>query len=458
MVRKGIKHIYTILKKERFLTQYGKQIIGVLLLIAFATIMFSNLYDTKRLSMSEAIKTGLNYSKTTMILTIFATIVHMLYLYILLDILIFKHQIEKRIVAYKILIPVFLVLAYICSALTSWAKVDISGYELVDIFNITSFLFFGLLYICWALNDFKTSKRWFYIDVASILLLIFFYFISFENQWLTFFASPNGVVIICLALYFIFSLSSQEYRDSNYKSAYEAYRRYNTIEERPSIEIDFGCSSGINILDYGCGSGERLVEYNSLITPCFKDIPINKITGCDRLSCYKANFTTQATSLSPTALFKEKVTMRDFSEANLVILSHVIYEYDTVKNLISYLRKCQSGTVVLIRVCSPNSFFVPVSIAGADNIFSFKKNRGHLGYIWIKKIIESAQYTKIATYTVKQTYSISDETRIECASKLLQFLYDSYLAYCIEDYLTALKENGITSIPNDDLIYILQKD
>lgn len=451
--------------RYQFLTHRRKQIIGFLLFFAFAAILFANLYDTKQLSMSEAIKTGFSYSLTTMVVTIISTIVHMLYLYILLDILIFKHQIEKRIATYKILIPIFLFLAYFCSALQSWANIDVRGYEWVDKFNIASFAFFILLYVFWAYNDFKTSKLWFIIDIISIGFLVLCQFGTFKDQWVNFFMSPNGVVILCLIFYFSTKyLSREEIGGKDYKSDYEHYRNFNKIHiPKHPINIDFSSfSSGINVLDFGCGSGERLREYQSLITPWLSTLNINKITGCERLKCYNEEFIANVCTLLPciskeNITFKNKADKQDFLEADFIVLSHVIYENDTVCQLVSLLKKCKPNTIVLVRVCSPNSFYAPVSIAGADNILGFKKNRGHLGYVWINKIIEKARYREMAKYTIKQEYMIDDDYKIKILSDLLQSLYDGYLAYYSRDYLTALKDNNIHSIPNDDLIYILQK-
>lgn len=451
--------------KYQFLTHRWKQVIGFLLFIAFAAILFANLYDTKQLSMSAAIKTGFNYSLTTIAVTIFSTIVHMLYLYVLLDILIFKHQIEKKIATYKILIPIFLVMAYFCSALQSWANIDVRGYELIDIFNIASFVFFILLYCLWAYNDFSTSKLWLLIDILSIIFLVVCQFCTFEGQWLNFIMSPNGVVIVCLLFYFCTKyFSREEIGGKDYKYDYEYYRKSNIMYRPKSlINIDFSAfSSGVKVLDFGCGSGERLKEYQTLISPWLNDIKINQIIGIERIKCYHTEYLANIKKSFPkidknNILFKNKAVKQDFSEANFVILSHVIYEYDTVSRLIKLLRNCKPGTLVLVRVCSPNSFYAPVSLAGASNILCFKKNRGHLGYVWINEIKKRAEYKQLDKYIIKQEYLIDDDHKIEVLSDLLKYLYDGYLAYCSKDYFTALKENGITSIPNDDLIYIIQK-
>lgn len=458
MERKRIKLYFT-------LPHVTKQIVVFVLFGVCSAIILSSLYFKKNVSMTEALQSKFDYF---IIFTIVSTIIHVIYLYILFDILIFRHPLEKKIWLIKLLIPVFLVLAYVSYTLKSWAAIYASSDwgEIIGVFSIVCFF---ILYLLWAINDYKYKNNiWFFLDIISIVLLIIIQstqgWISSRGKWEQFAFSPNGVVAFSVIAYVGLELySTIENKGLKYQNYYRNYRDNNQVILPPAIYIDFSSfKDGVKIMDFGCGSGERLKnEYNEWIT--WKNFPIQKIIGVDKIAEYKNSFTANVKNAFESRIseenifFKNKVSKKDFRNVDLVIISHVTYYYKVVKQITKYLKSCKTGTYIMIRISSPNSFFVPVSIAGANNIFSFKSNRGHLGIFWLNRIKEKAKLEQVHKYLVKQSYPINDEYKRESLSILLNHLYDGNLAFRIEDYLLSLSENDISAIPNDDLIYILKK-
>ena len=458
------------MERQITFTHQGKQIIFLIFIISLIPILFSNFYAPHYVSIQSALTNGFTYDLLYILLSIIATIAHVIYLYILLDILIFKHPIEKKIEIDKLCIPIFLFLAHLLDAFHAFCSVDVGCYKWFFFTKYLCPVFFLLTYITWLYRDLKNKSNkalWIVLDIVSIILIIVPFVCEIKIQWLLFFLSPTGSVIICIALYLLMNVLSYEVVSKEYREFYGNYLRQcyfvgTKIESTPSITINFENQDAINILDYGCGSGDRL-EYKDLIKSTSHNIKINKIIGCDVMEDYRASFRTNAQKIFPSSTeicFETNVSDQDFIDSNLIVLSHVVYEFGVVKKIIRKLKKCNPGTIILVRVCSPNSIFTPVSISGSNNILSLKKNRGHLGCKWIDVIKEEAALSMIngSPYTIKQEIPIETEQQREAISKLLQHLYDGNLASYIQEYVKSLNNNGINSISNDDLIYLLKKD
>ena len=396
------------------------------------------------------------------------TMVHVCYLYIVLNLLVFQNPIEK-LYKQQLVYPVLLIVAYSFYALqvALHYSIDPDLFKYESLCKVISLSIFAFLYFLWLIRDYLVFKKtpcsdtafWMGAESFSIICLVLSIVFeyngvpeAFDNPFLLFLLSQNGPVFICALLFLgINFLSRLERRERTYVHLYGEYLRYNYLPGRKGkIKFDFPID---RIVDFGCGNGKRLEENLSFLDriPNKKDI---EVVGYDRREYFSGEFCSNVTNKT----FKSVDFVSDMDDIrldknSLVIISHVLYEPATVSKVTRFLSRCPKGTFVLFRGASPNSFFVSTSFACSNAIN--RKNKCHLWYsVWLGQITGNIGMETVGAMKVRQNYELSNGG-ITAAYQLINLLYSVIFAKRLDDYFEQLRiYSNQDFVSNDDLIYL----
>lgn len=415
------------------------------------------------------------------------------YLLLVTSILIFSKPVEK--LAWQTFqIPVLLVLAYSISALfplicnsfrVYFGFSYYSGsFEIIEsIDRILSHLLFAVLYFLWLLRDWckldtcynpKEATRlgwWMLVESFFVVMLL----VSLTRhhstvisehtwiQWLWKHTTMKDLAIIgCLIVWWVWKGYERRIQMEWYTTTYANYLTGNINIQWKLLKTSEFKINGI--IDFGCANGIRLKEFLTLFFPngVPKDLPI---CGIDHNSMWKKAFETTFKG-NRNAYFLEdarKLQQQDLAAFNFIHLSHMLYEAKTVKAVSDFLNRCNSGTLVLARGSSTNSFFLAVSVAYSTRIihptYSHLWNTVHLN-----KVMKACGLAYILNdqqsgpdFLIRQDYRL-EEGGIDAAGDLIEFLYredaaEQFRRFCKEK----LQLDPSALIPNDDLAYLLRK-
>lgn len=401
------------------------------------------------------------------------TFVHLGYLYLVFWLLILRKPPEK-LYWQQLLFPFILGMAYFFYAISIYFQWETYMYgEYGKYFKLASYSLFVCLYLLWLFRDFfefsenperrKVIFLWIIVESFSIFILMGAILIDlkcFSSEASIF--SKDWAISISLSLWVIITIRDFLGREGKYDSIYRDYMSGNKIEVMPKICMPISIKSRINcILDFGCAGGDRVLEIIKWINFEKEQLKSMKVMGYDKNREWEGFFNEKLREYN--GKFKSNKNHLVPKEYHLVVLSHVLYDLNTVNELVSILKECKEGTCVIIRGASPNSFFIPVSISNSVKIL--RASQAHLWYsFWLNLVIKEANLVRLnSAFTdepdivVSQVYSLN-EVSIKSASKLIDHLYDGTLSQRFKEYLSALKDYGkVNTIPNEDLIYIFKK-
>lgn len=460
----------------------------IILFLATAFILFSKIAIL--LGYPESIQISVFNKRQTIFDTIFYTLVHLSYLYIVFSILIFTCPPEK-LYWQRLVIPSILFFAYFAQflpililyidgepflfrSISESIPIAFRKYILIN-GVLFSYILFITIYIYWFIRDIieyqytylprrrNEIKFWFFAEVISIIVLIIgFLQVSGVIIVLSYWFNKDNVILLSLIVWFLVNNLIKDWLRGTYNIIYKDYLQKNQISG--TIYNSTICLKNWEnvktILDYGCANGKRLKETLNILG--IKGNQTDKqIIGFDRDGQWQLEFEETFTSLRKFIHREDKISP---SVINAIFLSHMLYEFKTTKKVKKFLKKCEPGTYVIIRGMSPNSFFNPISMAYSMRIFD--PTRSYLWYPFnLEFLVKKAKLSRldiskpidIPDIIVKQQYTI-DPKGIDSAQKLLGYLYRPVVGERAKEYFTALHKLYIDNIPNDDFIYLFIKE
>lgn len=398
------------------------------------------------------------------------TMVHIYYLYIVLNLLVFQNPIEK-LYKQQLVYPILLIIAYLFYALQVALHYSINPdlFRHESLCKVVSLSVFAFLYFLWLIRDYLVFKKtpcsdtafWMGAELFSIICLVLSIIFEYNgipevinNSFFIFLLSQNGPVFICALLFLgINSLSRLERKERTYVHLYGEYLRHNDLpgkKGKMKINLDYPID---RIVDFGCGNGKRLEENLSFLDGLPNKMNL-EVIGYDRREYFSGEFCSNVTNkIFKSVGFVSDVDDISLDKNNLVIISHVLYEPATVRKVTTFLSKCPKGTLVFFRGASPNSFFVSTSFACSNALN--RKNKCHLWYsVWLEQITRNIGLELMDTMKVHQNYKLSNGGII-AAYQLINLLYSGIFAKRLDDYFGQLKKySRLNFVSNDDLIFL----
>lgn len=402
---------------------------------------------------------------------------HLAYLYLVFWLLIFS-QPPERLYKQRMLFPFLLMTAYVLYALSVYLIWEQNWLTVGKYLHIAAYMFFIALYGLWFFRDYFEWKMiynhaaekffWWGLECLSIIVLIGGIYYAFEKQpWTVAPAWVNKDITVagCLLLWIGRTVFVELAKRDNYMTLYRDYLLNNTIHNSNTISLPIR-SASYNVLDYGCADGTRL---NQILTWMgmsvgSSDYGNSEVTGFERdVNWHEAFYRNMAGMKKYTPTNLQEEVSKNINKYNLIILSHILYDLDTVDDLIRLLKKCQPNTCIVMRGAGPKSFFTAFSLAYSLRLIAPTKS-----HLWLSvnmvKIVNEVKLERVNTNLgthpdaiVDQQYSLINGG-VEHAAKLIQHLYGDIAGIRAKEYFGGLMRNSKqTILPNDDLIYVYKK-
>lgn len=477
---------------------WARRITGFIAFLAAFSVLF------------DALNIPSSYSGWPVFGATFLAGIHLVYLQVVLGLLVFSNPPERQHYQ-RLYYPFLLGLAYIIYAGSGSSEKIISTFDFLstaidieDRSNIRTvgqtlaYVLFFILYALWICRDFldflmtgdsrKKAKHSAWIFVEFLILVGLAVVLShklglyiFEHQgqsWIDnnvlpfgfftnkLFLGPKDLIIVCcvIALPVVRRIVKQL---RVYKDQYQAYLKYNeaTITEG----VIAGLIGGKNIktiLDFGCGDGSRLAE-NLKLLGLWNSANSFKIVGFDRDEDWEGPFKNEFDKINAVDFWgKPDINRLKTFKADLIILSHVLYEPKTVKEIEKLLERQDVGTLVLIRGASARSFFHVASLENSLKILfptaAHLWETNSLAELVGKAGLEPVPYNEKPYYLLPQRYKLDPHGEAaENAGNLIGYLYGSEVGKRIQDFFNKLAkaepESSEISVVNDDVIYMYKR-
>jgi len=416
------------------------------------------------------------------------SLIHLSYLYLIFWLLILKEP-PDMLYKQKLIFPLVLLcgyLLYFSAAYTGYANTygqnipffDGNRIALQGYLETITQLAFLLLYLLWFFRDIEEWKKnknrkrraeiflWIIIEsVACIVLLIRafheFKILKIPNQYIDY-IEKDTVIVFCLGLWIFIAIYEILREQGGYRNLYEGYLKYNKFIKCTPDKFNLAVEEqNFKILDFGCGNGLRLKEISEwcAINEYIDSGAVDVIGfDCDQSwgPAYK-----QFYGEKNNILFESSKDEIPYEELKVVVLSHVLYHNDSVKDACEILTKCKNGTIVIIRGASPDSFFTLTSM-----VFSLRLLTPTYSHCWYKdhlnQIMDNAHLVRlvpgVATNkpdaSILQEYHLNNDS-IQNAQNLLGFLYGKTAGDTAARYFYELLNYAdVDCIPNNDHLYI----
>lgn len=476
---------------------WARRITGLITFLAALSILIDTLYKAQ------------SYKIVPILGATFLAGIHLLYLQVVLGLLVFSYPPERQHYQ-KLYYPFLLGGAYITHAMSGLTEEIFSSFDFLLTIDIdirgnfrnwsqtAAYVLFFVLYALWICRDILerratgNSKRkmehlaWIFIEVFILLGLGFVLFHKlgwgvFDRQWQAWFDSdklPYGILpnklflgpkdlIIATCVIAVPVVRRIVKQMRVYKDQYRAYLKYNeaTITEG----VIAGLIGGKNIktiLDFGCGNGFRLAE-NLKLLGLWNSANSFEIVGFDRDEDWEGPFKNEFDKINEVEFWgKPDINRLKTFKADLIILSHVLYEPKTVKEIEKLLKRQDEGTLVLIRGASARSFFHVASLENSLKILfptaAHLWETNSLAELVGKVGLEPVPYNEKPYYLLPQRYKLDPHGEAaENAGNLIDYLYGSEAGKRIQDFFNQLAkikpESSEISVVNDDAIYMYKR-
>jgi hypothetical protein len=324
--------------------------------------------------------------------------------------------------------------------------------------NIKYFKFvdglFAVLFFSYAL--FLVSE----LDIFSRTLI---YKTDVVSSWYSLIHSKDILIAMCTSLYL---LSSKMVSKLIATKSNDTYAKYLThVDLNNQFHYEMGNSLGTEKVwfDYGSGTGRRLHEvmqlfYNKNVKPAYKiifyDKDVNIYDKIDiEVECWLRSKRIQYEFLMTPAKYKSFLS--SLNKADIVLLSHLAYDPHKVNVIITKLKTMKIGALIVIRVTGATGLFRAISMMFSHNLMrpSFR----HAVPKILIRALDCLGFKQIKKVRVQQKYNLTDVNATSDLANWCEFAYGDTVGGLVKDYLDEIQSNGITVLPNDDEIYILQK-
>lgn len=436
----------------------------LLILLAAFSVMYSGL-SAPRASYHE------NPLRTDILVVAGITLLHLGYLWIVFDMAVMASPVENVMLG-KAIPPVLLSIVYMLYGVQS-LLVNMAYLSLASSIKLAAYLAFILIYLVWAVNDFaKLNKKWIpdwrlalwlVADFVSVFILLTYPLGWFDGFHLLGYSvsAKDGAVFLCITVWLIFRVVMHFAKRNSYQAEYTKYlaqmRHVRLVGNVPQLNLK--SNTELTVVDVGCGDGTRLVQLIDWLKQSGQlasDVNISA-TGFDRDDTWKDAFESTCRGRGIQLKFVEDDVHRlidNIKSANIVLLSHVIYDPAFWPTVAGWLKHCNKNAVVVVRGTSARSFFTVINLAHSRRLT--RPTVSHLWYRGVEYLIRHAGLERMESCCrVKQPYALTDNGD-ETATHVLNNLYGEGPAQLAKEYFSELKKEKVQKIPNDDLIIFLK--
>jgi hypothetical protein len=335
----------------------------------------------------------------------------------------------------------------------------------------------------WMTRAEQSSKRiWIFAD-ALFLVAVCLGALFWREPFLFHQISLKDFAIFgCLVVYgivsFLFWFSSRSHYDEIYRCYLTGCRiTSEPVLARSALNLAVLASrSHPRVLDFGCANGKRLCEVLPILG--VKSSPVT-ITCFDKLSEWRGEAQRTIEKAGYTCEFVVASSkLAETSHYDAVHLSHMLYDWHTVREIINRLRPCAEAakkTFIIIRGYSPRSVFGVVSRiqAVSGSIFNVRSLVPAQNHIWnsayLTNLVEELRLRRVnqleavtADFEIQQDYELSGNS-LKYLFEFLTYLYGqrwaNHTRAFLRDYTATLSANKADSemlFPNRDLVYLYE--
>jgi SAM-dependent methyltransferase len=412
-----------------------------------------------------------NTYRTDILVAAMVTLVHLAYLYIVFS----QNLLEKAVENVRVtdlLFPFLLIVVYVLYGVHSIAF-NMGKPILAHQLELSAYGAFIVLYIAWFLKDYRSSEWrdkhvtavWCFADLVAIVMLFAYAFGAWRDgvRLLNYTVTPKDMATaMCIVIWLAFRWFAEMLSRTHYRAQYREYLRFNeaaVIEKNELARVRLE-KSAVSVVDFGCGDGTRLVQ---LITWMRADGALRpdatvEVVGFDRDHTWADDFIKTATDAGINARFigaDRDSFVENLALADIVLLSHVLYELSTVRFLGEALAKVEKHAVVVARGTAASSYFTVVNLA-----YSRRFPRPTISHLWqshgLQSLIDKGLLTKVHQFRVKQPFALNNGGK-EAAGNLLGYLYGENAAQLAQEYFLSLVREGGNTISNDDMVVLLRR-
>lgn len=245
---------------------------------------------------------------------------------------------------------------------------------------------------------------------------------------------------------------------------YEEYLKHTKLISPPGALADIGTTIGHGKLwlDYGSGTGHRIRE--------MLELAFKPSTGAaSKVLLYDTNITSMEISSdqdkewfksnaipfekavpSPELVFRrEAIRMAD-----VVLLSHIVYNPFIGEEILQDLNVLKSGSFVVIRTTGSTGMFRVLSLMNSRRPFN-PSFRHSVPQILLRQLQKELGFKLILNGSIKQVYSLSGGIPALCT--WCDIRYGEGVGSLVMSYVNAVHASGISELPNDDDVHVLQK-
>lgn len=340
--------------------------------------------------------------------------------------------------------------------------------------EIAAYSLFIVLYTTWLGRDWLIWRKqwrngwetaiWVIVDILSVVVLGAYLlgFLEKGNFWVNDTVTPKDwAVAVCVGAWGMLGWFARRVRRGNYRSEYSEYLSFNRIVEIQGQNIsNLGKAElrEITVVDLGCGDGSRAIQLLNWMKAnghLCTDVRISVI-GYDRDDSWRGRFGATCKTAGLTAEFignDAEALRSSLAKADVLLLSHVLYELPTCRFVAHLLQNCKLGTLVVARGTAARSFFTVVNLA-----YSRRFPSPTISHLWrshgLASLVKAGVLKEVASCNIEQSYSLSDGGKA-AAKDLLSFLYGDGAAQLADEYFAMLLGEDSTTVSNDDVFVFL---
>lgn len=411
-----------------------------------------------------------NSVRADILLVALFTLLHLTYLYLVFNIFILGRAIEAIRPA-DVLIPFLLIIVYCLYGLHSLAY-NKGEVLLSERMEMAAYLLFICLYAAWLVKDLRSTKWrdkaeatfWIFIDAIVIGVLITHIVGLWGNGIHLLSYSVTGkdiATVLCIVLWAAARVYTQDQSRRHYSSEYRTYLTFNNVSSPASRIPSFDLPrSNLRIVDFGCGDGTRLIQQITWFKEAGRidDNANIVVTGHDRDDSWKTAYDTHCKDANFVASFRGEMCQEledDIRAADVILLSHVLYELKSCNSIQKLVDMAKSGAIVIARGTAAKSYFTVVNLA-----FSRRFLKPTISHLWqqhgLNLLKRGNMLISLGECYVDQTYDLQ-RGGARAAVELLSYLYGTEASELAQEYFDSMLHEGRTTVSNDDIVVYLRR-